>query len=50
MIGLGIENQDEARALEDRSPLPNGLGQHYWMSKNYDTIENVMSGGEANGA
>lgn len=49
MIGLGIENQDEARALEDKSPLPNGRGSHYWMSKNYDTIENIMSGGDTNG-
>jgi HK97 family phage portal protein len=44
MIGLGIRNQDECRALEDASPLPNGLGQHYWMSKNFDKIENFGKG------
>lgn len=40
MIGLGIYSQDDCRALEDRSPLPGGLGKNYWMSKNYDKIEN----------
>lgn len=44
MISLGIYSQDDCRALEDRSPLPNGLGKSYWMSKNYDRIENF--GGE----
>ncbi len=39
-IGLGIRNQDECRAREDASPLPDGAGQHYWMSKNFDKIEN----------
>lgn len=43
MTGLGIFNQDECRALEDKSPLPDGLGQNYWMSKNYDTIENIRN-------
>lgn len=43
MIALGLENQDELRALEDQSPLPDGRGQHYWMSKNYDTIDNIIS-------
>lgn len=40
MIGLGIRNQDECRALEDASPLPDGAGRYYWMSKNFDKIEN----------
>lgn len=44
MIGLGTYCQDEVRELEDKSPLPNGLGQNYWMSKNYDTIENMKKG------
>ena len=44
MIALGVYSQDDCRALEDRSPLPGGLGKSYWMSKNYDRIENF--GGE----
>ena len=44
MIALGIYSQDDCRTLEDRSPLPGGLGKSYWMSKNYDRIENF--GGE----
>lgn len=39
MIGLGVYDQDEARALEDRSPLPDGIGKKYWMSKNYAPID-----------
>lgn len=49
MIGLGIRNQDECRALEDASPLPDGAGQHYWMSKNFDKINNFGKGVKQNG-
>ncbi len=44
MVSLGIYNQDECRALEDVGPLPNGEGKSYWMSKNYDTIQNITKG------
>lgn len=46
MVGLGIYNQDECRALEDMSPLPDNVGQQHWMSKNFDTIKNIMKGVE----
>ena len=46
MIGQGIYNQDECRALEDKSPLPDGEGQTYWMSKNYAPIKAMLKGGE----
>ena len=46
MIGMGIMNQDETRSLEDMSPLPSGLGQNHWMSKNYDSIKNMTKGGD----
>lgn len=50
MLQNGIYNQDECRALEDKAPLPDGLGEKYWMSKNYETIENfVRNGGVENG-
>lgn len=40
MLGMGLESQDECRAYEDKSPLPDKMGQDYWMSKNYDKIKN----------
>lgn len=43
MIALGIYNQDDCRAEQEMNPLPNGQGSHYWMSKNYGTIENVAA-------
>lgn len=43
-VGLGIKNQDECRALEDASPLPNGEGTDFWMSKNFDKIQNFGIG------
>ena len=49
MIQYGIYCPDECRALEDKAPLPDGLGAHYWMSKNYDMIQNIMKGGDENG-
>lgn len=44
MLSNGIYNQDEIRAREDLPPLPDGKGQHYWMSKNFATIENMIAG------
>lgn len=48
-VGLGIRNQDECRALEDSSPLPDGNGKDYWMSKNYDKIQNFGADGSGKG-
>lgn len=39
MIGIGAMNADEIRADEDRSPIPGGLGQKFWMSKNYAPVD-----------
>lgn len=48
MIGISAMNADEIRADEDKSPLPNGLGQKYWMSKNYAPVDDksAFGGGE----
>lgn len=46
MIGIGTYCIDDCRATEDKDPLPNGWGQEFWMSKNYDTIKNIIEGGE----
>lgn len=43
MIALGIYNQDDCRAFEDMSPIPGGLGSHFWMSKNYATLEFMVN-------
>jgi len=44
MLRMAIYSPDECRALEEKGPIPGGLGSHYWMSKNYDTLENMMEG------
>lgn len=45
MAEIGIYNQDEMRALEDMSPIPDGKGQTYWMSKNYAPIDDKTAFG-----
>lgn len=39
MISIGGMNADEVRASEDRSPVPGGWGQKFWMSKNYAPVD-----------
>lgn len=39
MISIGGMNADEVRADEDRSPIPGGYGQKFWMSKNYAPVD-----------
>ena len=38
MISMSVLNPDEVRALEDMSPLPDGLGKIYRFSKNYAPV------------
>lgn len=45
MAEIGIYNQDEMRALEDMSPIPDGKGKTYWMSKNYAPIDDKTAFG-----
>ncbi len=44
MWEIGTINADEIRAKEDMSPLPDGEGEHFYVSKNYDTIEHIVKG------
>lgn len=44
MVFCGIYNPDECRAFEEKDPLPDGLGEHYFMTKNLDTIERIVKG------
>ena len=39
MIGISAMNADEVRADEDKSPLPDSLGQKFWMSKNFAPVD-----------
>lgn len=38
MIGIGAACADEIRADEDKSPLPEGQGKKFWMSKNFAPV------------
>ena len=44
MIFCGVYCPDECRAMEERNPLPNGLGQHFFMTKNLATVEQIIEG------
>ncbi|WNX85779.1 phage portal protein [Agathobaculum sp. NTUH-O15-33] len=44
MVYSGILNPDECRALEERNPQPNGVGGHFFITKNLDTIDHVVKG------
>lgn len=45
MMGIGAMCADDVRADEDRSPLPDGLGKKYWMSKNYAPVDDISAFG-----
>jgi HK97 family phage portal protein len=40
----GEINLDEWRAIENRNPLPEGIGQTHFVPMNYTTIENAIAG------
>ena len=44
MVYSGIYNLDECRALEEMNPMPDGLGQNFFITKNLDTIGHIVSG------
>lgn len=41
-IDSGIMSPDEARALEDLPPLPNGQGKHFWRPANMIPIKTAL--------
>lgn len=48
MISCGVLCPDDCRAMEEKNPLPNEAGQRFFMTKNLDTVEHIISGeGEA---
>jgi len=42
----GVINQDGWNEIENRNPLPDGLGKHYWMPLNFGTIESSIKKSE----
>ena len=44
MIRNAIYNPDECRALEEKDPIPGGLGQRFLVSKNWASLEAVLRG------
>lgn len=46
MIHNSIYNPDECRAMEERDPIPNGLGKQFLVTKNLGSLENVLAGNE----
>jgi HK97 family phage portal protein len=40
----GNLNQDEWRAKENDNPLPDGLGEHYYMQMNMSTLDRIIDG------
>ena len=44
MVYSGIYNLDECRALEEMNPMPDGLGQNFFITKNLDTVGHIVSG------
>ncbi len=49
MIASSVYCPDDCRALEEKNPLPGGLGARFYMTKNLDTVENIISGDSAKG-
>ena len=50
MIRNAIYNPDECRALEERPPIPGGLGQEFVMSKNMGSLRSIVQGDGNDGA
>lgn len=50
MIGIGAMCADDIRADEDQSPLPDGWGKKFWMSKNYAPVNDEAAFRNGNGA
>lgn len=49
MIQNGVYCPDEARALEERAPIPGGWGKMFFITKNLGSIESVAKGEPTNG-
>ncbi|WP_312637145.1 phage portal protein [Oscillibacter sp.] len=48
MVYTGIYNLDECRALDERNPIPGGLGQKFLATKNLGSLESILKGDGGN--
>lgn len=48
MTRNAIYNPDECRALEEKAPIPGGLGQEFFLSKNMGSLRSIVGGGGEN--
>ena len=44
MVSNSLMNPDECRALEERDPIPGGLGQQFLVTKNLAGLDQVLKG------
>jgi HK97 family phage portal protein len=44
MVQHSVMNPDECRALEERNPIPGGLGKRFYMTKNLGSLESIAEG------
>lgn len=49
MVSYGLMNPDEARALDERNPIPEGLGKKFLATKNLGSLESILRGEKDNG-
>ena len=49
MVGYSILCPDECRAMEERNPIPGGLGAQFLATKNLGSLESILKGEENNG-
>lgn len=47
MIQNSVYCPDECRAMEERNPIPDGLGKRFLVTKNLGALESVLKGGES---
>ena len=49
MIQNSVLNPDECRSLEERNPIPGGLGSQFLATRNLGSLESILEGEETNG-
>lgn len=49
MVANSVLCPDECRALEERNPIPGGLGAKFMATKNLGSLESILKGEENNG-
>jgi len=49
MVANSVLCQDECRALEERNPIPGGIGAKFMATKNLGSLESILKGEENNG-